>query len=69
VEAVDQSAVISICCVVMPTIDAADVDAPRVECAVKTEVSIPEDDRTFFSQRAIVEDTTGECGLLMPRKR
>jgi len=38
VEAVDQSAVISICCVVMPTIDAADVDAPRVECAVKTEV-------------------------------
>ena len=51
VEAVDQSAVISICCVVMPAIDAADVDAPQVECAVKTEVSIPEDDKTFLSQQ------------------
>ena len=50
-EAVDQSAVISICCVVMPAIDAADVDAPQVECAVKTEVSIPEDDKTFLSQQ------------------
>ena len=47
----------------MPCLAAAVADAPLVECAEKTEVSMPASFSTFLSKFAIVCDETGACGL------
>ena len=52
----------------IPTIDAAVAAAPLVEWAENIEVSIPAEVKVDLSQRAIVEETTGECCFLTQRK-
>ena len=47
---------------------ALDVAAPLVECALKTDVSIPAFDRTSTNHPAMVHGTTGECGSIVVRK-
>ena len=65
---VDLSAVDKICCVVTPANEVAEVEAPRVEWAEKTDVSIPAEVKTDFSHQAIEDDTTGECGLFILKR-
>ena len=40
------------------------MEAPRTECALKMEVSIPALASNFRIQRAIVDGDTGWCGLM-----
>ena len=63
VEAEDQSAVAKTCWVVIPAIDAAVAAAPLIEWAKNIEVSTPAEVKIDFNQRAIVDETTGECGF------
>ncbi len=63
-----QSAALSISLVVTPATAAAEVAAPRTECALKIEVSTPDLSTVIRSHRAIVEDNIGLCGFIVPRK-
>lgn len=46
---------------------ALELDADLVECALKTDVSIPALPNNFLSQPETVEETTGLCGLRVLR--
>ena len=47
-----------------PFARAADVDTPRTECALNTEVSTPAAERRSLIQCAIRCEVTGLCGLV-----
>ena len=48
----------------IPALAAAEVDAPRVECAPKMEVSIPACSMIVFNHLAMVLDVTALWGLM-----
>ena len=55
--------------VVTPALEAAVTAAPRTECALYMEVSIPAFSSIFLSHRAMVELEATLCGLMVVRKR
>ena len=65
VEAELQFAAFNISVIGTPTAFALEVAAPRVECVVYSEVSIPASFIKFFSQWAIVAGLTGLNGFLL----
>ena len=48
---------------------AAVVDAPRTECALNIETSIPASTRSSRIHRAIVDGETGRCGLMKDKNK
>jgi len=54
--------------VVMPVFAAAEVAAPRTECALNMLVSMPALDNSVFSHLATVEEVTGLNGLIVPMR-
>ena len=50
-----------------PDIAALEDEAPLVEWPEKTDVSILAESSNDYSHLAIVDDTTGSCGFVIPR--
>jgi len=49
---------------VIPALEAADTEAPRVKWALKTEMSAPASSRVILSHLAIEFNVTALCGLI-----
>ena len=63
-----QSAALRMSLVVTPLLAVAVVAAVLVECALNIDVSIPALVRAVLSHLAMVDETTGLCGLIVDRK-